>query len=66
MLKTTIDNFKTLDKENSQRVFFIFTNGLDEEFALYEQWKDRIFINSNHSFAFILSIFSLFLKTKKF
>jgi len=54
-IKTAIDKFKTLDNENSQRVFYMFTNGLDEEFALYEQWKDRIFTNPNHSFAFILS-----------
>ena len=32
----------------------MFTNGLDEEFTLYEQWKERIFINNNHSLAFIL------------
>ena len=56
MYKNNKDNFKTLDNGNSQRVFFMFTNGLDEEFALYEQWKDRIFTNTNHSFAFILSM----------
>ena len=54
-IKTAIDKFKTLGNDNSQRVFYMFTNGLDEEFALYEQWKDRIFTNPNHSFAFILS-----------
>ena len=54
-IKTATDQFKALDNENSQRVFYMFTNGLDEEFALYEQWKDRIFTNQNHSFAFILS-----------
>ena len=54
-IKTAIDKFKTLDNENSQRAFYMFTNGLDEEFALYEQWKDRIFTNPNHSFAFIFS-----------
>ena len=56
-IKTATDKFKTLenDNNNSQRVFYMFTNGLDEEFALYEQWKERIFTNPNHSFAFILS-----------
>ena len=54
-IKTATDKFKTLDNENSQRVFYMFTNGLDEEFALYKQWKERIFTNPNHSFAFILS-----------
>ena len=53
-IKTAIDKFKSLDK-NSHRVFYMFTNGLDEEFALFEQWKDNIFVNPNHSFAFIFS-----------
>ena len=53
-VKTAIDKFKTLNKD-SQRVFYIFTNGLDEEYALYDQWKDRILNNPNHSFAFIFS-----------
>ncbi len=53
-IKTAIDKFKTLDKD-SHRVFFMFTNGLDEEFALFDQWKDKIFVNPNHSFAFIFS-----------
>ena len=53
-IKTAIDKFKTLNK-NSHRVFLMFTNGLDEEFTLYEQWKNSIFVNKNHSFIFILS-----------
>ena len=53
-IKTATDKFKTLD-ENSHRVFYMFTNGLDEEFALFDQWKERIFTNPNHSFAFIFS-----------
>ena len=53
-IKTAIDKFKTLNK-NSHRVFLMFTDGFDEEFILYEQWKNRIFVNPNHSFAFILS-----------
>ena len=54
-IKTATDKFKTLENENCQRVFYMFTNGLDEEFALYEQWKERIFTNPSNSFAFILS-----------
>ena len=54
-IKTATDKFKSLDFDNSHRVFYMFTNGLDEEFTLYEQWKERIFINSNHSLAFIFS-----------
>ena len=54
-IKTATDKFKTSANDDCQRVFYMFTNGLDEEFALYDQWKDRIFTNPNHSFAFILS-----------
>lgn len=54
-IKTATDKFKSLDFDNSHRVFYMFTNGLDEEFTLYEQCKERIFINSNHSLAFIFS-----------
>ena len=53
-IKTATDKFKTLN-EDSQRVFYMFTNGLDEEFALHEQWKDRVLDNPKHSFAFIFS-----------
>ena len=54
-LKTATDKFKSLKNDDAHRVFYMFTNGLDEEFALSEQWKDRIFTNPNHSFAFIFS-----------
>ena len=53
-VKTAIDKFKTLNQD-SQRVFYIFTNGLDEEFALYDQWEERILNNPKHSFTFIFS-----------
>ena len=53
-IKTATDEFKSL-QEDSHRVFYMFTNGLDEEFALFDQWKDRIFVDPNHSFAFIFS-----------
>jgi hypothetical protein len=35
--------------------FLYFINDLEEEFALHEQWKDRILNNLKHSFAFIFS-----------
>ena len=54
-IKTAIDKFNTLKKENSQKLCYMFTNELGDEFALYEQWKERIFRNPNHTFAFILS-----------
>ena len=52
-IKTAIDKFEHND--NSQKIFFIFTNGFDEEFVLHEQWKKIIFNNTNNSFAFIFS-----------
>ena len=49
-IKTAIDKFNTLKCENSQKVYYMFTNGLGDEFALYKQWKERIFTNPNHTF----------------
>ena len=54
-IKTATDKFKSLGKEDAHRVFYMFTNGLDEEFALFDQWKNKIFVHDNHSFAFIFS-----------
>ncbi len=54
-IKTASEQFKTLNNDNAHRFFYMFTNGLDEEFGLFEQWKDKIFINNNHSYAFIFS-----------
>lgn len=54
-IKTSTGSFKTLN-EDSHRVFYMFTNTFDEEFFLFNEWKDKIFINANHySFAFIFS-----------
>ena len=47
-IKIATDKFKTLGNENSQRVFYMFTIGLDEKFVLYEQWKERIFTIPTH------------------
>jgi hypothetical protein len=39
-VKIAIDLFKDNNEEDgSQRVFYIFTNGLDEELALHEKLK---------------------------
>ena len=48
-----IDKF--LKGNNKQRVFYIFTNGFDEEYGLYSQWKKHIFNDKNNSFSFIIS-----------
>ncbi len=52
-LKVAIDKFPKGD--NKQRVFYIFTNGFDEEYGLYSQWKKHIFNDKNNSFCFIIS-----------
>ena len=54
-IKTATAKFKSLDINNAHRVFYMFTNGLDEELSLYDQWKERIFNEKNNSFAFIFS-----------
>jgi len=54
-IKTATDKFKSLKGDDAHRVFYMFTNRLDEEFSLTVHWRDRIFINPNHSFAFIFS-----------
>ena len=54
-IKTAIDKFKSLKGDNAHRVFYMFTNGLDEEFLLTEEWKKNIFNYPNNSFAFIFS-----------
>ena len=55
MYKNSNNKFNTLKNENSQKICYMFTNGLGDEFALYEKWKERIFTNPNHTFAFIFS-----------
>ena len=51
-----IFNPETINK-SGQRVFYIFTNGLVEEYKLYSQWKENIFKEAyNCTFAFIFSM----------
>ena len=58
-----IDNYKALDKD-SHRIFYIFTNGLHEEFGLFEKIKDRAFLNEKNSLVFIFSKFENIEKEK--
>ena len=57
-VKTALDKFSPEKiNKNRQRVFYIFTNGLDEEYKLYSQWKENIFREAyNCTFAFIFSM----------
>ena len=42
-----------LTKTNSlYRIILLFTDGLDEDFLLIDEWKKKIFTNSNYSFGF--------------
>ena len=34
------------------RAILIFSNGMDEDFLLIDEWKEKIFINPNYSFGF--------------
>ena len=45
-------NYKHPDNKKF-RSFFIFTDGLDEDFLLSEQWNENIFNNSYDSFCFL-------------
>ena len=58
-----INNYKVLDND-SHRIFYIFTNGLDEDFAIIDQMKDRAFLNENNSLVFIFSKFENIEKEK--
>ena len=58
-----INNYKVLDND-SHRIFYIFTNGLDEDFGLIEQMRDRAFLNEKNSLVFIFSKFENIEKEK--
>ena len=50
-LKYFIDNFK--HDESINNVYYIFTNGLEEELKKYKAWKRNFFDNEKNSFSFI-------------
>ena len=51
-LKYFIDNFKPKN-DDMNRIFFIFTNGIDEELKKVKAWKSKIFNDEKNSFNFI-------------
>lgn len=51
-VKTAIEKFPILN-ENNKRIFYFFTNGLDDEYKLYDEWNNEIFINKNYLFSFL-------------
>ena len=50
--KIALDIFPTLN-ENNKRIFYFFTNGIDEEYKLYDEWNKEIFNKNNTFFLFL-------------
>ena len=50
--KIALDKFPTLN-ENNKRIFYFFTNGIDEEYKLYDEWNKEIFNKNNTFFLFL-------------
>ena len=50
--KVAIDKFPIINEKN-QRVFYFFTNGIDDEYILYDEWNKEIFDKENHFFSFL-------------
>lgn len=50
--KIALDKFPILDK-NNKRIFYFFTNGIDDEYKLYDEWNKEIFYIDNAAFLFL-------------
>ena len=53
-LKYFIDNYPPKD-ETINRVYYIFTNGFDDELKKFKAWQSKIFNNTKNSFSFIFT-----------
>ena len=53
-LKYFMDNYPTKD-ESINRVYYIFTNGFDDELKKCKAWQSKIFNDKKNSFAFIFT-----------
>ena len=53
-LKYFIDNYPTKD-ESINRVYYVFTNGFDDELKKCKAWQTKIFNDKKNSFAFIFT-----------
>ena len=47
-----LDKFPKV-KKNNKRVFYFFTNGLDDEYKLFDEWNREIFSDKKSSFSFL-------------
>mgnify|MGYP002622861730 CR=1 FL=1 len=50
--KVALDKFPIIN-ENNQRIFYFFTNGLDDEYKLYDEWNKEIFDKEKNFFSFL-------------
>ena len=50
--KIALDKFPILN-ENNKRIFYFFTNGIDDEYNLYDEWNKEIFNVDNAVFLFL-------------
>ena len=53
-LKYFIDNYPVKD-ESINRVYYVFTNGFDDELKKCKAWKTKIFNDKKNSFSFIFT-----------
>ena len=53
-LRYFLDNYPP-ENETKNRIYYIFTNGFDEEIKKCKSWKDKIFNDIKNSFAFIFA-----------
>ena len=54
-LRYFIDDNEKNNNNNKNMVYYIFTNGYDDELIKYNAWKRKIFNNKKNSFAFVIS-----------
>ena len=64
-LKYFIDNYPAKD-ESIIRVYYVFTNGFDDELKKCKAWKTKIFNDKKNSFSFIFTKSQVLRKTNKF
>ena len=50
--KVALDEFPKLDI-NNKRIYYFFTNGIDDEYKLYDEWNKEIFNMNNAAFIFL-------------
>ena len=53
-LRYLIDNYQ-IKEEKINRVYYIFTNGFDDELKKYKAWQKKIFNDKRNSFAFVFT-----------